>query len=146
MNTLDEQQCGTAQNKLTSTRRGLATGVALVVVASIAIPSAPQALAAQTTSQPPTQTGFVKPFAGAPRYESAAPTQAQSARQINQPLGRKRADAIAAKIGFRKSKTFTKKQYRQLTTGRGVGGNVDAVNVKAIETSGSDQAAWASFV
>lgn len=104
--------------------------MALTVGVSIGIATpAAQAFGEPSSSQLSTNTGFAKPFSGAPRYESAAPTQARAAWEINQPLGQKRADAIAARIGFRKTKTFTRKQYRLLTTGRGVGGNVDAAKL-----------------
>ncbi len=130
MTTWDRKHREVSRSNLTSARRCVATAVAVTVVASIGI-AAPstQAVAVPSKSQPATQTGFVKPFAGAPKYESAAPTQARSAGEINQRLGRKRADAIAAEIGFPKKKTFTKKQYRQLTSGRGVGGTVDAAKL-----------------
>ncbi|NQU36568.1 MAG: hypothetical protein HQ526_03110 [Actinobacteria bacterium] len=130
MNTSGAQHSDIFRSTPISARRGVAAGVALTVVASMGIAApAAEALAAPTKSQPATKTGFVKPFAGPPRFESAAPTQARSASETNQPLGRKRADAIAAKIGFRKNKTFTKRQYRLLTRGKGVGGNVDAAKL-----------------
>lgn len=119
------------RHSLASTSRGLvlAAGLAVAVVASSGIPTATHALAAQTPPQPVTQTGFVKPFAGAQRYERFAPTQAHGSAQLNQPLGQRRADQIAKMIGLRKSEVFTKRQYRLFITGRGVGGTVAAAKL-----------------
>ena len=67
-------------------------------------------------------TGFTRPFAGTPRYEMYAPTEAISARQINRPLGSKAADQIARQLGLNKRHALTAKQYRLFSSGRGVGG------------------------
>ncbi|GAA3201013.1 hypothetical protein GCM10020255_105620 [Rhodococcus baikonurensis] len=74
-------------------------------------------------------TGFVIPFAGAPGYESVAPTQMTSPDQLNQPLGQQVADEIAAQIGLDSSDALTEEQYRDLITGGGIGGNREDAEV-----------------
>lgn len=68
-------------------------------------------------------TGFAQPYAGTPKYQQFAPTEATSARQINRPLGSKAADRIARKLGLSKANAFTAKQYALFISGKGVGGN-----------------------
>ena len=68
-------------------------------------------------------TGFVIPFAGAPGYESVAPTQMTTPDQLNQPLGQQTAEEIAAQIGLEPADALTEEQYRDLISGGGVGGN-----------------------
>lgn len=68
-------------------------------------------------------TGFVIPFAGAPVYESVAPTQMTTPDQLNQPLGQQTAEEIAAQIGLEPADALTEEQYRDLISGGGVGGN-----------------------
>jgi hypothetical protein len=70
-------------------------------------------------------TGFPQPFAGTPKYEQYAPTEATSARQVNRPLGSKAADRIARKLGLSKRHAFTAKQYKLFISGKGVGGETD---------------------
>jgi hypothetical protein len=67
-------------------------------------------------------TGFSQPYAGTPKYQPYAPTEATSARQINRPLGSKAADRIARKLGLNKAHAFTAKQYALFISGKGVGG------------------------
>jgi hypothetical protein len=74
-------------------------------------------------------TGFAQPFAGTPKYEKFAPTEATSARQVNRPLGMKAADRIAHELGLNKRHAFTAKQYRLLITGQGVGGTLAAAKL-----------------
>jgi hypothetical protein len=77
-------------------------------------------------------TGFAQPYAGTPKYQPYAPTEATSARQINRPLGSKAADRIARKLGLNKAHAFTAKQYALFISGKGVGGdNTDAELVDA---------------
>jgi hypothetical protein len=78
-------------------------------------------------------TGFAQPYAGTPKYEKYAPTQATSARQINRRLGQRAADRIARKLGLDKRHAFTAKQYRLFISGRGIGG--DPVAAKQIDES-----------
>jgi hypothetical protein len=66
--------------------------------------------------------GFSQPYAGTPKYQPYAPTEATSARQINRPLGSKAADPIARKLGLNKAHAFTAKQYALFISGKGVGG------------------------
>jgi hypothetical protein len=73
--------------------------------------------------------GFEQPFAGSPKYESSAPTEAPGARQINQPLGMKRADRIARELGLNRRHAFTAQQYRLLVSGKGVGGDSDSAKL-----------------
>ncbi|MFY9915969.1 MAG: hypothetical protein WAK18_14970 [Nocardioidaceae bacterium] len=54
-------------------------------------------------------------------------------RQINQPIGQRRADRIARKIGLKKNKTLTEKQYLLFISGGGVGGDAD--NAKLADQS-----------
>ena len=74
-------------------------------------------------------TGFSQPFAGAPKYEKFAPTEATSARQVNRPLGMQAADRIAHELGLNKRHAFTAKQYRLFISGGGVGGTVAAAKL-----------------
>jgi len=68
-------------------------------------------------------TGFSQPYAGTPKYQQYAPTEATSARQINRPIGSKAADRIARKLGLNKRQAFTAKQYALFISGKGVGGD-----------------------
>ena len=94
-------------------------------------PGPAQAISA--TSQPATRTGFSSPFSGTPRYERYAPKQVKKAKQLNRALGLKKADRIAKKIGLRKSRTFTNKQFRKFVSGKGVGG--DKADAKLVDAS-----------
>ena len=73
--------------------------------------------------------GFAQPFAGAPKYEKYAPTEALAARQINRPLGIRNADRIARGLGLNRRHVFTAQQYRLLVSGQGVGGDPDAAKL-----------------
>jgi hypothetical protein len=66
--------------------------------------------------------GFEEPYAGTPKYERFAPTEATARREVNRPLGAKAADRIAAAIGLNKTDVFTSKQYALFVSGKGVGG------------------------
>ena len=77
-------------------------------------------------------TGFAQPYAGTPKYQQYAPTQAAIVRQINRPIGAEVADRIARKLGLKKAHAFTPKQYALFISGKGVGGNkTDAALVDA---------------
>jgi hypothetical protein len=67
-------------------------------------------------------TGFGEPYAGMPKYKNYAPTEATSARQVNQPLGAKAADRIARVLGLNKRQAFTSMQFKLFISGKGVGG------------------------
>ena len=45
-------------------------------------------------------TGFTQPFSGTPQYEQLAPTEIRGSGQLNQPIGQRVADAIAARLGL----------------------------------------------
>ncbi len=77
----------------------------------------------------PSDTGFAIPFAGAPAYEYVAPPLMTSPEQLNQPLGQARADTIAGQIGLDRTDALTEQQYRDLSTGGGVGGSREAAEV-----------------
>jgi len=85
--------------------------------------SVPSLAASQGVAQAPRDTGFAQPYAGTPKYQQYAPTEATSARQTNQPIGSVAADRIARKLGLNKRHAFTAKQYALFISGKGVGGN-----------------------
>ena len=68
------------------------------------------------------ETGFEQPYLGTPRYAALAPKQATTAEEINQPIGRAAADALAAQLGLDPSKAFTREQYDLFMSGGGIGG------------------------
>jgi hypothetical protein len=70
---------------------------------------------------PGATSGFDQPFAGAPEYEALGPPQLSKRGQLNKPIGRKRADEIAAAIGLSRDDAFTKQQYRAFISGQGNG-------------------------
>jgi hypothetical protein len=95
--------------------------LAAVAVASLA--------ASQGVAQAAPATGFAQPFAGTPKFEKYAPTEATSASQINQPLGSKRANRLARKLGLNRQDVFTAKQYRLFVSGKGRGGDRDSAKL-----------------
>ena len=74
-------------------------------------------------------TGFVKPFSGAARFERFAPVEITGSDQLHQPLGRRAADRVARGIGLRRQDAFTRTQFRQFIRGEGIGGNKEAARV-----------------
>jgi hypothetical protein len=78
-------------------------------------------------------TGFAQPYAGTPKYQQYAPTEATRARQINRPLGSKAADRIARKLGLNNAHAFTAKQYALFISGKGVGG--DKTDAELVDAS-----------
>jgi hypothetical protein len=100
--------------------RTLVTPLAIVTAASVCfVPSASAA----------PDTGFGQPYAGTARFLKFAPVEATTARQVNRPLGQKRADRIARKFGLDKRRAFTPRQYRLFVTGKGVGGDPAAAQL-----------------
>jgi hypothetical protein len=94
-----------------------------VVLVAIAALMAVGALPGVATAAPaPDRTGFSQPYAGDPRYRRFTPTIAQRAAQVNEPLGQERADRLAMKLGFDKSKALSRKQFALFISGRGKGG------------------------
>jgi hypothetical protein len=91
------------------------------------------ALAASSALGAGADTGFAQPYAGTPRYEQYAPTEALTAQQVNQPLGQDRADRLARAFGLDKDKVFTDRQYRLFVSGRGIGG--DPASAKLVDES-----------
>jgi hypothetical protein len=83
---------------------------------------APPVLAAPVVGDRLQDSGFELPYAGDPLYLGWTPQQAQNQKNVNEPLGQKKADLIAKAFGFRKSKALTHKQYLLLISGQGVGG------------------------
>lgn len=102
-------------------KTALGAAVAMATATAVAMPGTGHATAGDT--------GFDKPYAGAPRYERFAPREATTGRQINRALGRKRADHIARKIGLDSRRVFTERQFRLFVSGRGVGGDPDAAEL-----------------
>ncbi len=74
-------------------------------------------------------TGFTQPFSGTPQYEHLAPTEIRGSGQLNQPIGQRVADAIAARLGLSKADTFTQRQYVEFISGQGVGGDLAAAKL-----------------
>jgi hypothetical protein len=105
---------------LRSTARTVGASIVLTALAVLSLTSS-QGVARTAANGAP---GFPQPFAGTPKYQAYAPTEAISAREINQPLGMKAADRIARAIGLNKRHAFTAKQYALFVTGKGVGGEL----------------------
>lgn len=109
-------------------RPRLARSVALVTAATLccATALATNALAGSAptgrSAAGAAESGFSQPYAGATKYEKFAPRMAKRAGQINRPLGRKRADRIAAGLGLDPHRSFTPHQFRLFVSGRGNGG------------------------
>ncbi len=112
------------------TRAVALAGVSLFALVGIQL--AGQEVAGAVT-QAATDTGFTKPFSGKRQYERFAPAEITRRGQLNRPIGQKAADKIARKVGLRKADTFTKRQYREFVTGKGVGGNV--ADAKLVDAS-----------
>ncbi|MDL9937224.1 hypothetical protein QSJ18_10760 [Gordonia sp. ABSL1-1] len=71
-------------------------------------------------------TGFALPFNGAPAYAPLAPPRLMRPDQLNQPLGQRAADELAARIGLGRGDALSDRQYRALVTGGGIGGSRSA--------------------
>ncbi|MGP3707633.1 hypothetical protein [Gordonia paraffinivorans] len=105
-------------------RRRWAAVLAVIVAVVLGAATAPVAAAA-----PGPNTGFALPFSGAPGFEYLAPPKLTDRAQLNQPLGQKAADRIAAGIGLSPKDALSEKQYRQLLSGGGIGGSRDAAKI-----------------
>jgi hypothetical protein len=123
---IERSGAGTAADARAARRLVVASAAAVAALAVAAL-AASQAQAAAPAS------GFAQPYAGTPKYESYAPTEAGSARQVNRPLGSKAADRIARKLGLDKRHAFTAKQYKLFVSGKGVGG--EAAPAKLVDAS-----------
>jgi hypothetical protein len=101
-------------------------GRRLIFAAAIALAAVfvPSLVAATGGAQPaPPAAGFAQPYAGTPKYQQYAPTEATSARGVNRPLGTTAADRIARMLGLDKRQAFTRKQYALFISGKGIGGD-----------------------
>ncbi|MFD9548576.1 hypothetical protein ACFWBG_14405 [Nocardia salmonicida] len=105
-------------------RRGTLSVLALIGACLLCL-TATQTVSGQPMANP-SGTGFAIPFAGAPAYEYVAPPLMTSPEQLNQPLGQAAADTIAGQIGLDRADVLTEQQYRDLSTGGGVGGSREA--------------------
>jgi hypothetical protein len=94
-----------------------------MLAVSVLGPGAYGSRVASAISRPGDTTGFVLPFGGTLRFEHLAPTEVIDLSQRNEPIGRARADEIAAAMGFSASDVMTNEQYIKFVTGRGVGGD-----------------------
>jgi len=94
-----------------------------MLAVSVLGPGAFGSRVASAISRPGDTTGFVLPFSGTLRFEHLAPTEVIDLSQRNEPIGRARADEIAAAMGFSASDVMTNEQYIKFVTGRGVGGD-----------------------
>jgi hypothetical protein len=110
---------------------GRLTFATVVALAALSVPSLAASQGVAHAAAP--ATGFAQPYAGTPKYEKYAPTQATSARQVNRRLGLRAADRIARKLGLDKRRVFTARQYRRFVSGKGVGG--DPAAAKMIDES-----------
>ena len=100
----------------TRKRRGVVGVIALALIVSSA--------GSMTTpaSAGPRDTGFEQPYQGPPQYAHLSAPKANFDAQINVPLGQRRADVLARKLGFPKRMALTPRQLRLMLTGRGIGG------------------------
>ncbi len=67
-------------------------------------------------------SGFEQPYLGPLKYVRLSAPKAVFDAQINIPLGQRRADALARKLGFAKEDAINKRQLALLLSGGGVGG------------------------
>lgn len=113
-----------------SWRRGRSVGRRLGFAALVLVVAGSfTTVGAQTVSARSAATGWSPPFSGPKAYEDLAPTQVTDPSQLNQPIGQQRADEIAQKLGLRKSRTLTEKQYIALISGQGNNGKADAAKI-----------------
>ncbi len=95
--------------------------VTAIALGALCVPSLAASQGVAQAASP--DTGFAQPYAGTPKYQQYAPTEATGARQINRPLGTRAADRIARELGLNKRHAFTAKQYALFISGKGVGGS-----------------------
>jgi len=109
---------GTTADRAPVTRRlSFAKAVFLPALSALSLAASQGAARAGTPA-----TGFAEPYAGVPKYEKYAPTEAIGAPQVNRPLGSKAADRIARALGLNKRQAFTAQQFKLFISGKGVGG------------------------
>jgi len=97
-------------------RRGLAAAL------SVALVFAGGSFLAAPAAAEPRDTGFEQPYQGPPKYAHMSAPKALVDAQINMPLGQARADALARQLGFPKRMAMTKRQFRLMLAGGGIGG------------------------
>ena len=78
-------------------------------------------------------TGFSSPFSGPLSYEHLAPSEAKGEIRLNHAIGQRMAAEIAKNLGLQRAGTFTRKQYLDFVSGRGVGG--DAADARLVDAS-----------
>lgn len=100
----------------------------VLVPVLVALMTATSAAGAATASK----TGWVPPYSGTPAYEQFAPPQVMRVHQLNAPLGRARADQLAASLGFDKAHSMSHEQFAKFLSGGGEGGG-NAAGRKAAE-------------
>jgi hypothetical protein len=111
---------GTTADPTPVTRRlSFATAIFLAALSVLSL-AASHAVARAATPA----TGFGEPYAGVPKYEKYAPTEAIGAPQVNRPLGSNAADRIARVLGLNKRQAFTAQQFKLFISGKGVGGEL----------------------
>src|SRR5262249_11780686 len=96
-------------------KRRAAVALVGILVACLGV----QLAGAQISGAAVGNSGFRQPFAGDPRYERLGPPQLTKPKQLNQAIGQKRADEIAALIGLHRDDAFTKRQYVAFVSGKG---------------------------
>jgi hypothetical protein len=116
---------GTAADPTPVSRRLTFASVVVLAALSFASLAASQGVAQAASPA----NGFTEPYAGTPKYEKYAPTEATSPRQVNRPLGQRAADRIARKLGLDKRHVFTARQYRLFISGKGIGGDPAAAKL-----------------
>ena len=110
-----------ARRRFRTTALALA-GTILLTVATAPATQAAGAVKAAGAVRAASPTGFSIPFTGPARYLPLAPTETTAASQLHQPIGQQVADALALRIGLRRSTSFTEQQYLEFISGQGVGG------------------------
>ena len=121
--------CGSTTRRFSATMTVALAGSFLLTGAGTRVGNEVAGPATHATSG----TGFSSPFSGTPRYEHLAPTEVKNASQLNRAIGQRMAAEIAKNLGLQKADTFTKKQYLEFVSGRGVGGN--AADARLVDAS-----------
>lgn len=111
-----------------STTRRLALSALALIGACLLTLTGTQSAGGEPVATTP-DTGFSIPFSGAPEFEHVAPTQLTDPAQLDQPLGPELTEAIAAQIGLNSADALTEQQYRELTSGGGIGGDPAAAGI-----------------
>lgn len=121
--------CGSTTRRFSATMTVALAGSFLLTGAGTRVGNEVAGPATHATSG----AGFSSPFSGTPRYEHLAPTEVKNASQLNRAIGQRIAAKIAKNLRLKKADTFTKKQYLEFVSGRGVGGN--AADARLVDAS-----------